>query len=176
MQVDAILTPVAFVIALEAVDVPAVLLAIGPLVWLLRVFSQERRERYSTTLELNRAYRGTVMLLADVVESDDGYTGEHSRSVVELVQAVTDHLNVDPGTRQEMEFAALLHDVGKISIPKEILNKPAKLTAEEFELDEDPHRRGPVPAGPRRRPARPDRRGRALVPRALGRARATRTA
>ena len=74
------------------------------------------------------------MLLADVVESDDGYTGEHSRSVVELVQAVMDHLNVDPATRQEMEFAALLHDVGKISIPKEILNKPAKLTAEEFEL------------------------------------------
>jgi HD-GYP domain-containing protein (c-di-GMP phosphodiesterase class II) len=134
VQIDAILTPVAFVIALEAVEVPLVLLAIGPLVWLLRVFSQERRERYSTTLELNRAYRGTVMLLADVVESDDGYTGEHSRSVVELVQAVTDHLNVDPGTRQEMEFAALLHDVGKISIPKEILNKPAKLTSEEFEL------------------------------------------
>ncbi len=134
VQIDAILTPVAFVIALEAVHVPLVLLAIGPLVWLLRVFSRERRERYSTTLELNRAYRGTVMLLADVVESDDGYTGEHSRSVVELVHAVTDHLNVDPGTRQEMEFAALLHDVGKISIPKEILNKPAKLTAEEFEL------------------------------------------
>lgn len=134
VQIDAILTPVAFVIALEAVEVPAVLLAIGPLVWLLRVFSQERRERYSTTLELNRAYRGTVMLLADVVESDDGYTGEHSRSVVELVQSVTDHLHVDPGTRQEMEFAALLHDVGKISIPKDILNKPAKLTAEEFEL------------------------------------------
>ena len=87
-----------------------------------------------TTLELNRAYRGTVMLLADVVESDDGYTGEHSRSVVELVQAVMDHLHVDPATRQEMEFAALLHDVGKISIPKDILNKPAKLTAEEFEL------------------------------------------
>ena len=100
----------------------------------LAVFSHERHERHSTTLELNRAYRGTVMLLADVVESDDGYTGEHSRSVVELVQAVTDHLHVDPGTRQEMEFAALLHDVGKISIPKEILNKPAKLTAEEFEL------------------------------------------
>jgi HD-GYP domain-containing protein (c-di-GMP phosphodiesterase class II) len=134
VQIDAILTPVAFVIALEGINTPLTLLVIGPLVWLLKVFSRERRERYSATLELNRAYRGTVMLLADVVESEDGYTGEHSRSVVELVQAVTDHLGVDPGTRQEMEFAALLHDVGKISIPKEILNKPAKLTAEEFEL------------------------------------------
>ena len=99
-----------------------------------RVLQGPRRSATPTTLELNRAYRGTVMLLADVVESDDGYTGEHSRSVVELVQAVMDHLHVDPATRQEMEFAALLHDVGKISIPKEILNKPAKLTAEEFEL------------------------------------------
>ncbi len=134
VQIDAILTPVAFVIALEGMHNAAALLVIGPLVWLLKVFSHERHERHSATLELNRAYRGTVMLLADVVESDDGYTGEHSRSVVELVQAVTDHLHVDPGTRQEMEFAALLHDVGKISIPKDILNKPAKLTAEEFEL------------------------------------------
>ena len=105
-----------------------------PLVWLLEVFSRDRQERYATTLELQRAYRGTVMLLSDVVEFEDRYTAEHTRSVVELVEAVTEQLDVDPGTRQELEFAALLHDVGKISIPKEILNKPAKLTDEEFEL------------------------------------------
>ncbi len=134
VQVDAILTPAAFIIGLQAADNPYALLAIGPLVWLLRVFSSERRERYTTTLELNRAYRGTVMLLADVVESEDGYTGAHSRSVFELVQGVTGEMGIDEETRQEMEFAALLHDVGKISIPKEILNKPAKLTDDEFEL------------------------------------------
>jgi HD-GYP domain-containing protein (c-di-GMP phosphodiesterase class II) len=133
-QVDAILSPVAFVVTLVAFDQPAVLLVFGPMVWLLLVFSRDRRARYTATLELNRAYRGTVMLLADVVEFEDDYTADHSRSVVELVQTVAAELDVDTNQRQEMEFAALLHDVGKISIPKEILNKPAKLNDTEFEI------------------------------------------
>jgi HD domain len=131
---DAILTPIAFVITLPAVDEPLILLTIGPLVWLLETLSRDRRERYTATLELQRAYRGTVMLLSDVVEFDDKYTADHSRSVVDLVHATADELGIDPAERQELEFAALLHDVGKIAIPKEILNKPAALTASEFEV------------------------------------------
>jgi HD-GYP domain-containing protein (c-di-GMP phosphodiesterase class II) len=133
-RVDAILSSLAFVITLVAADEPLTLVVVGPLVWLLAVFSRDRRERYTTTLELNRAYRGTVMLLADVVEYEDGYTARHSRSVVELVQGVADEMQLDEHGRQELEFAALLHDVGKISVPKEILNKPARLTHAEFEL------------------------------------------
>jgi HD-GYP domain-containing protein (c-di-GMP phosphodiesterase class II) len=133
-SVDAILTPVGFVMAIPAADEPLALLAIGPLVYLLHKFSQDRRERYTKTLELNRAYRGVVMLLSDVVEFEDDYTAQHSRSVVELVNSVADELNVDTHDRQELEFAAMLHDVGKIAIPKEILNKPAALTASEFEV------------------------------------------
>jgi HD-GYP domain-containing protein (c-di-GMP phosphodiesterase class II) len=133
-RVDAILSSVGFVLGLEAVQQPLVLVVVAPLVWLLAVFSRDRRERYTATLELNRAYRGTVMLLADVVEFDDSYTAHHSRSVVDLVQSMADELGIDPNRRQELEFAALLHDVGKISIPKDVLNKPAKLTSDEFEL------------------------------------------
>jgi HD domain len=133
-RVDAILSPIAFIVTIVAVDEPAVLLAIAPLVWLLQIFSREREERYGATLELHRAYRGTVMLLSDVVEFDDPYTAEHSRSIVDLVHAVADELRIDTHSRQELEFAALLHDVGKIAVPKEILNKPAALTDSEFEL------------------------------------------
>jgi HD-GYP domain-containing protein (c-di-GMP phosphodiesterase class II) len=74
------------------------------------------------------------MLLADVVQHDDPYTAHHSRSVVDLVNAVADELGVKPEARQELEFAAMLHDVGKIAIPQEILNKPAKLSESEFAL------------------------------------------
>ena len=133
-RVDAILTPLAFVVCIAAVDSPGYLLAIGPVVWLLQLFAQDRRERYSKTLELHRAYRGTVMLLSDVIESEDTYTAQHSRSVVDLVNEVADVLGVPDDDRQELEFAAMLHDVGKIAIPKEILNKPAALTATEFEV------------------------------------------
>jgi HD-GYP domain-containing protein (c-di-GMP phosphodiesterase class II) len=53
---------------------------------------------------------------------------------VELVNAVADELGVAEQDRQELEFAAMLHDVGKIAISKDILNKPARLTESEFEV------------------------------------------
>jgi HD-GYP domain-containing protein (c-di-GMP phosphodiesterase class II) len=133
-QFETILTPIAFCVALVGADAPLALLSVGPFVWLLDIFSRERRERYGATLELHRAYRGTVMLLSDVVEFDDPYTAMHSRSIVDLVHAVANRLGIDSDSRQELEFAALLHDVGKIAIPKEILNKPARLTEQEFEV------------------------------------------
>ena len=55
-------------------------------------------ERYAAALELSRAYRGTVMLLSDVVEFEDTYTAEHSRSVVDLVHAVADGDGHRPAT------------------------------------------------------------------------------
>jgi HD-GYP domain-containing protein (c-di-GMP phosphodiesterase class II) len=133
-RIDAALWPVAVLLAIVAYDHPPVLIAVLPLIWMLREFSRERRERYDAALELNRAYRGTVMLLSDVVEADDNYTADHCRGVVELVNAVADELEIDLEARQELEFAALLHDVGKIVIPNEIINKPGALDDEEFEL------------------------------------------
>jgi HD-GYP domain-containing protein (c-di-GMP phosphodiesterase class II) len=133
-RVAATFSAIGFFPTLAAVSQPLVLLVIGPLVWLLTVFSRDRSERWTATLELHRAYRGTVMLLVDVVEFDDDYTAEHSRSVVELARGVAQEIGMDKYELQELEFAALLHDVGKIAIPKEILRKPAALTDSEFEV------------------------------------------
>jgi HD-GYP domain-containing protein (c-di-GMP phosphodiesterase class II) len=66
-----------------------------------------------------------------VVEADDEYTGLHSQDVVSLVLGVAERLGLDPQARREAEFTALLHDVGKVKIPKEIINKPGPLTSEE---------------------------------------------
>ena len=132
-RVDLILSPVALAATLAAASEPIVLaIVILPLVWLLDNFSKDRAARYASALELNRAYRGTVMLLSDVLEFEDEYTAQHSRSVVDLVNAVADELGIAAHERQELEFAAMLHDVGKISIPKEILHKPGALTDGEF--------------------------------------------
>jgi HD-GYP domain-containing protein (c-di-GMP phosphodiesterase class II) len=102
-----------------------------PLVLLLRTFAQERKRRIDHALELSDAYRGTAFLLGDVVEADDAYTGSHSRHVVDLVLAVSDTMGLKGADRRDAEFVALLHDVGKIKIPAEIINKPAALTPEE---------------------------------------------
>ncbi len=134
VRVDLILSPVALMFAVGAAEQPLALLTSFPLVWLLQVFSRDRQARYENALELHRAYRGTVTLLSDVVELDDPYTAAHSRSIVELVEATSEKLGIPQEDRQRLEFAALLHDVGKIAIPKEILNKPASLNDQEFEL------------------------------------------
>ena len=134
--VDGALAPIGLVLAFVAVDTPPVVLLVLPLVGLLALFAQQRRVGIDRALELGHAYRGTAFLLGDVVEADDSYTGSHSRSVVELVLAVADKLGLDGRERRDAEFAALLHDVGKIRIPKEVLNKPGCLTADERALME----------------------------------------
>src|SRR5581483_5951237 len=102
-----------------------------PLLFLIALTTRERQQRVDQALELSSAYRGTAFLLGDVVEADDAYTGAHSRDVLDLVLAVADTLKVGPRERLNAEFAALLHDIGKIKIPAEIINKPGPLSPEE---------------------------------------------
>ena len=105
-----------------------------PLLALFAVFARERRGRIDQTIELSSAYRGTALLLGDVIEADDAYTGSHSRDVVELAVAVADRLRLDPRGRRNVEFAALLHDVGKIHVPDRIISKPGPLDADEMAI------------------------------------------
>jgi HD-GYP domain-containing protein (c-di-GMP phosphodiesterase class II) len=129
--VDFALAPIGLVIAFAAQGRDWVVLLVLPLVGLLRVFATERKHRITNALELSDAYRGTAFLLGDVVEADDEYTGSHSRHVVDLVLSVADTLKLSPTDRRDAEFVALLHDVGKIRIPSDIINKPGPLDARE---------------------------------------------
>jgi putative nucleotidyltransferase with HDIG domain len=131
LAVDAALAPVGLVIAFAVTPHPALLLLVLPLVGLLAYFARERRMRIDHALELSQAYRGTAFLLGDVIEADDAYTGSHSRDVVELSRSVAERLGVGGRDVRKAELTALLHDVGKIRIPAEIINKPEPLTAEE---------------------------------------------
>src|SRR2546427_7849465 len=132
--VDSALTPVAILAALGCTAHPPLIVLALPLIGLLAYFARERQVRIDHALELGHAYRGTAMLLGDVVEADDAYTGTHSRDVVGLVLDVADRLGLDARERGDAEFAALLHDIGKIKIPGEIINKPGKLTDEEWAI------------------------------------------
>ena len=129
--VDSALTPVAILAALGSLAHPELVLFSLPLIGLLAHFARDRKSHIDKALELSSAYRGTAFLLGDVVEADDSYTGLHSQDVVSLVLAVADELKLGPDERRSAEFTAILHDVGKIKIPKEIINKPGALTDEE---------------------------------------------
>jgi len=132
---DAALAPVGLLVTFAAVELGAAAsLLVLPLASVLAVLSRERQRRIDQTLELSEAYQGTALLLGDVVEADDAYTGSHSRGVVELSLAVADHLSLDSSQRRNVEFAALLHDVGKIAVPKEIINKTGPLDEAEWKI------------------------------------------
>jgi HD-GYP domain-containing protein (c-di-GMP phosphodiesterase class II) len=135
--VDAALAPAGLVVAFAAQSEPYAVLLLLPLVGVLRVFAGERRARIDSAIELMDAYRGTAFLLGDVVEADDTYTGLHSRDVVGLCTAVADELGLPPEERRDVEFTALLHDVGKIRVPSEIVNKPGPLTPDERAVMEE---------------------------------------
>ena len=130
--VDVLLSPVGLLAAMAAMVEPYAVLLILPLAGLLLVFALERGARVRQAIELSRAYRGTTLLLSDVLEVDDEYTGFHSRSVVSLSVAVSDAMGLSGRQRRNVEFGALLHDVGKIAVPKEIINKPGPLTEDEW--------------------------------------------
>ena len=132
--VDLALTPIALLSAVGCDAHPTLVVFTLPLIGLLAYFARERQVRIDHALELSHAYRGTAMLLGDVVEADDAYTGSHSRDVVSLVLEVADRLGLDARERRDAEFAALLHDIGKIKISAEIINKPGKLTDDEWAI------------------------------------------
>jgi putative nucleotidyltransferase with HDIG domain len=133
---DALLMPPAVLATVVVQDHPATIVLLLPLFLLLQIFARERSSGIDRALELSRAYRGTAFLLGDVVEADDAYTGAHSRDVVGMSLEVARRMGLDARQCRNVEFAALLHDVGKIRVPKEIINSPNPLTPEERKIIE----------------------------------------
>ena len=132
--VDVALTPIGVALAFVSLHQPFAFTLGLPLMGLLVYFARERKARIDHALELSHAYRGTALLLGDMVEADDAYTGLHSQDVVTLVVDVARELNLDADSRHQAELTALLHDVGKVKIPNEIINKAGPLTPAEREV------------------------------------------
>jgi putative nucleotidyltransferase with HDIG domain len=132
--VDALLAPVGLLAAAAGTIEPWLFVLVVPQLVLLEVFARERQRRLDNALELRHAYQGTSALLAELLQDNDEYTGMHSRDVVELAVAVATELGLDSREIRDTEFAALLHDIGKIAVPREIINKPGKLDEEEWAL------------------------------------------
>jgi putative nucleotidyltransferase with HDIG domain len=87
--------------------------------------------------ELEGAFLTTIGVLADAVELQDAYTGDHSNEVAELAVRVGRRLGMSGVELERLRYGALLHDVGKIGIPGELLRKPGPLTASERERMDD---------------------------------------
>ncbi len=84
--------------------------------------------------EIEDSYSQTVSALANAIDVRDSYTNGHSQRLAKLAKETGRILNCSGKTLDDIYWAALLHDIGKIGVPDEILRKPAKLTAEEFSI------------------------------------------
>ena len=80
---------------------------------------------------LERTFVSTVEALANALEANDEYTSAHARWISDLSLRVGAELGLDERTLKQLELGALLHDIGKIGIPSDILSKPGRLTAAE---------------------------------------------
>ncbi len=81
---------------------------------------------------LEQTFLETVLALAQTIDVKDAYTGDHSGRLAEWALAVAEVLGLSETEKQHLHWAALLHDIGKIGIPDEILLKPGPLSAEEW--------------------------------------------
>jgi HD-GYP domain-containing protein (c-di-GMP phosphodiesterase class II) len=85
---------------------------------------------------LERTFVSTVEALANALEANDEYTSTHARWITDLSLRVGRELGLDERALKHLELGALLHDIGKIGIPSDVLSKPGRLTAAERKIVE----------------------------------------
>ncbi|HPQ68143.1 MAG TPA: response regulator [bacterium] len=89
------------------------------------------RER---TVELKEALIGSISAMSGIVEKRDPYTAGHQIRVAKLTKAIAVELGFPPEKIEGIYLAGIIHDIGKISVPAEILSKPGKLSEQEYAL------------------------------------------
>ena len=95
---------------------------------------QVQRELLASLERLKRVMGGTVLAIAMTVEKRDPYTSGHQRRVAELARAIGREMGLCADRLEGLAIAASIHDIGKISLPAEILSKPSRLNALEMSL------------------------------------------
>jgi len=91
-------------------------------------------ERNGYLMSLEASFGAITGAIANMVEIRDPYTAGHQREVARLAGAIAREMGVDEEDIKGIEVAATLHDIGKIAVPSEILNRPGRLSRAEFEL------------------------------------------
>ena len=82
--------------------------------------------------QTNRIQEEIIVSFAEITENKSGQTGKHIRRVSEYSRIIAEQLGLDPQRAESIRVASMMHDIGKLMIPGEILEKPGRLTDEEY--------------------------------------------
>jgi len=93
-----------------------------------------REDQRASAAALRKSLEDTILAIAATTEMRDPYTAGHERRVAELAAAIARELGLAEPAIEGIRFGAMIHDLGKIKIPAEILVKPTRLTPIEYEL------------------------------------------
>ncbi len=84
--------------------------------------------------ELQSTYLSTIKVLVSTIEAKDSYTRGHTERVGRYARMLADEMQLDKKMRETVSFGAALHDIGKLGVYENILNKPGELTDNEWEI------------------------------------------
>ncbi len=92
--------------------------------------------------QLRRAMQATIQALSQIVETKDPYTSGHQKRTTNLARAIATEMHLSSDQIEGIRVAGAIHDIGKLSVPAEILSKPSKLAAAEYSLIKEHARQG----------------------------------
>ncbi|NLC38655.1 MAG: HD-GYP domain-containing protein, partial [Clostridia bacterium] len=90
------------------------------------------RSSFQAYVDMREMYLDTIKSLTAAVDAKDPYTAGHSQRVGCYAKEIAKEFKFSPEKLETLEYMAVLHDIGKLGIPEGILNKPGRLTAEEY--------------------------------------------
>jgi hypothetical protein len=124
----------AFPFALLGLGLGWVYLELGPaVVPLLVVPILIARSTFASYLELKAGQEQTIETLILALEAKDRYTAGHAQRVADFSEYVGTEFGFGQRRMERLRYAALMHDIGKLVVPNQLLNKPGRLTESEFE-------------------------------------------
>ncbi len=109
-------------------------LRVSNLLELIRLQKDLHREVEKKTAQIESLSIHLVQTLAEAIDAKDNYTNGHSTRVAAYAKEIARRYGYSPERQEEIYMMGLLHDVGKIGIPDQIINKPGRLTDEEFAM------------------------------------------
>jgi HD-GYP domain-containing protein (c-di-GMP phosphodiesterase class II) len=101
---------------------------------LLGSLGRQKHAAEDRARQIEESFMTTLGAVSSMVYGSDRFTESHSRATAMLAVAVGQHLGLKARAMRQLEYAALLHDVGKVGLPSQLLNKPGPLTSDELAL------------------------------------------